>query len=116
MNLFESINNTSGKMADAGEIYVKKSQEYIKLKVFQQISISVSFFAKALIIGGLLFVGLFFLAFALALALGEWLDNLALGYLIVAAIFLIVTAVVYYNRAFINNKIIKSLSSKFFDT
>jgi hypothetical protein len=59
---------------------------------------------------------LFFLAFALALALGEWLDSLALGYLIVAAIFLIVTAVVYYNRAFINNKIIKSLSSKFFDT
>ncbi len=116
MNIFESINNTSGKMTDAGEIYLKKSLEYIRLKVFQQISISVSFFAKALIIGGLLFIGLFFLAFALALVIGEWLGNIALGYLIVAALFLIFTAIAYFKRHLINNNIIKSLSSKFFDS
>ncbi|HLV39601.1 phage holin family protein [Xanthomarina sp.] len=116
MNIFESINHTSGKMADAGETYVQKSQEYFKLKVFQQISVSISLVAKVLIIGGLLFIGLFFLAFALALAIGEWLDNLALGYLIVALLFIITTVIVYYKRAFINNRIIKSLSTKFFDS
>lgn len=116
MNIFESINHTSGKMADAGETYVKKSQEYFKLKVFQQITVSISLVSKALIIGGLLFIGLFFAAFASALAIGQWLGNLALGYLIVALVFLIATVIVYSKRKFINRKIIKSLSSKFFDS
>jgi hypothetical protein len=116
MNLFESINDTSGKVLDAGETYVKKSQEYFKLKVFQQISVSITFLAKALIIGSLLFIGLFFIAFASALALGDWFGNLALGYLIIAGVFLITTVIAYYNRKLINRKIIKSLSSKFFDS
>ncbi|MEO8932754.1 MAG: phage holin family protein [Xanthomarina sp.] len=116
MNIFESINNTSNRITDAGETYVKKSQEYFKLKVFQQISVSISLVAKVLIIGGLLFIGLFFLAFALALAIGEWLGDPALGYLSVALLFLITTLMVYYNRRFINKKIIKSLSVRFFDS
>lgn len=116
MNLFESINETSGKLTDAGETYVKKSQEYLKLKVFQQISVSISFVTKAFIIGSLLLIGLFFAAFALALALGEWLDSLALGYLILAIVFFIVCAVAYYQRHVIDKKIIKSLSSKFFNS
>lgn len=116
MNIFESINETSSKITDAGETYVKKSQEYYKLKVFQQISVSISLVAKAFIIGGLLSIGLFFMSFALALALGDWLGNLALGYLIISGIFLLVTLLVYYKRQLINKKIIKSLSSKFFDS
>ncbi|MCX7550067.1 phage holin family protein [Xanthomarina sp. F2636L] len=116
MNIFESINDTSGKMADAGETYAKKTQEYIKLKVFQQISVSISYISKALIIGGLLFIALFFLAFASALAIGQWLENLALGYLIVSLLFIILTVIVYYNRKFIDKKIIKRISTKFFDS
>ena len=116
MNIFESINKKSEEMVDTGETYIKKSQEYYKLKVFQQISVSISLVAKVLIVGGLLFIGLFFLAFALAFAIGEWLGDLALGYLIVALIFLFTMVLVYYNRKFINNKIVKSLSTKFFDS
>jgi sterol desaturase/sphingolipid hydroxylase (fatty acid hydroxylase superfamily) len=116
MNIFESINDTSGKMADAGETYVKKTEEYYKLKVFQQITVSISFVTRGLIIGGVLFLVLFFLAFSLAFAIGEWLNNYALGYLIVAAFFFIVTVILYYNRHIINKKIVQALSSKFFDS
>ncbi len=116
MGLFESINETSGKMTDAGETYVKKSQEYLKLKVFQQISVSISFVTKALVIGSLLLVALFFMSFALALAIGEWLDNLALGYLIIGVVFLLGCVIAYYKRHIIERKIIKSLSSKFFNS
>lgn len=115
MNIFESVNETTGKMSDAGETYVKKTQEYYKLKVFQQLTVSISLVAKGLIIGGLLFIGLFFLALAAAVAIGEWLNNIALGYVIVAGLFLIITAIIYYKRHFINNKIIKALATKFFD-
>ena len=116
MNILESIKETSGKMADAGETYVKKTEEYYKLKVFQQITVSISFVTKGLIIGGVLFLALFFLAFSLAFAIGKWLDSLALGYLIIAALFLIITVILYYNRRVINKKIIQALSSKFFDS
>ncbi|WP_223034104.1 hypothetical protein [Hanstruepera marina] len=116
MKFFESINETSGKMTDAGEAYIKKSQEYFKLKVFQQISVSITFVIKALVIGSLLLIGLFFAAFALALAIGEWLDNLALGYLILGAVFILGCILVYYQRHLIERKVIKSLSSKFFNS
>lgn len=116
MNILESINDTSGKLADAGETYVKKTEEYYKLKVFQQISVSISFVTRGLIIGAVLFLGLFFLAFSLAFAMGQWLDNYALGYLIVAALFLFITVILYFNRHVINKKIIQTLSSKFFDS
>jgi hypothetical protein len=52
----------------------------------------------------------------MAMAIGEWLDNIALGYIIVAGLFLLVTTIIYYNRGYINSKIIKTLSIKFFDS
>lgn len=115
MNIFESINETSNNIADAGETYVEKSQAYYKLKIFQQVTISVSLVAKTLVIGGLLAIGLFFMAFALALAIGEWLGSLSLGYLIVGGLFLLFTLFVYLGRNIINKWVIKSLSPKFFD-
>jgi sterol desaturase/sphingolipid hydroxylase (fatty acid hydroxylase superfamily) len=116
MNILDNINETSGKIADAGETYVKKTEEYYKLKVFQQISVSISFITRGLIIGGVLFLAIFFLAFSLAFALGQWLENFALGYLIVAGLLIVTTLILYYNRHIINKKIIQALSSKFFDS
>ncbi|MGR7811874.1 hypothetical protein [Lacinutrix undariae] len=116
MNILDAITDTSDKFSDAGERYLEKSQEYYKLKVFQQLTISISLVVKALAIGGFLLVALFFLAFAAALAIGQWLDNAALGYIIVAAIFFIFTIIIYIKRGFINKKIISTLSTKFFES
>lgn len=115
-NIFESINNTSDKAVDIGEKYINDTREYYKLKIFQQLSISISLVAKALVIGGILFIGLIFLAIAAALAIGAWIDNMALGYVIVAAILMMIGGIVYLKRAFINKKIIKVLSLKFFNS
>ena len=114
-NIFESINNTSDKAIDIGEKYIKDTQDYYKLKIFQQISSSVSLVAKVMIIGGLLFIGLIFLAVAAALAIGKYLDNVALGYVIVAGFFIVVSLIVYLTRSSINHKIIAKLSPKFFN-
>lgn len=115
-SILESINNTSDKAVDIGEKYIKDTQEYYKLKVFQQLSVSLSMVAKVLAIGGLLFIGLIFMAFALAFALGELVGNVALGYVIVGAIFLLLSGLVYVKRSFINHKIISKLSTRFFDS
>ena len=116
MNIFKSVKETSEKLTDAGEIYFKKSQEYYTLKVFQQLSISISLVTKVLVIGGLLFIALFFLAFALAMFIGESLENVALGYVITAISFLLITGVIYLKRHHINNKVVRSLSTKFFNS
>lgn len=115
MNIFESVNKTADTISDAGETYIKKTQEYYTLKIFQQLTVSISLVAKALIIGGLLFITLLFLAFAGAMAIGSQLNNMALGYVIIAGVFLLVSAVIYFSRHLINNKIVKTFSRKFFD-
>lgn len=114
-SIFESINNTSDKAVDIGEKYIKDTQEYYKLKIFQQLTISISLVAKALIIGGLLFIGLIFLAVAAALAIGRLIDDVALGYVIVAGLFLVMAMIIYFARGVINKKIIETLSLKFFN-
>jgi hypothetical protein len=116
MGVIDSINKTTDKIADSGGNYLKKSEEYYKLKVFQQLTISISVVAKVLIIGGLLFSALFFMAFAVALAIGDWLDNLALGYLIIGVLFVILVIIAYLKRNVINRKVVQALSNKFFDS
>ena len=116
MNIFESIKETSEKLTGAGETYFKKSQEYYTLKVFQQLSISISLVTKVLVIGGLLFIAILFLALALAMLIGESLENVALGYVITAISFLLITGVIYLKRHHINNKVVRSLSTKFFNS
>ena len=115
MSVFESLNNTADSATDIGEKYIKTSHRYFKLKVFQQLTVTVSFLGKALIIGALILAGLIFTAFAAAIAIGRALDNLSLGYLIIGLIFCLLAFIAYYLRAHINRKVISSMSQKFFD-
>lgn len=115
MEFFENLNEASEQLGDAGKTYVEKSQEYYKLKVFQQISESISMITKIVIIGGLLFTALIFLAFALAIFLGNYLDSPALGYVITAGLIIILAVIFYANRRKIDNIVIRRLSPNFFD-
>ncbi|MCK8482056.1 hypothetical protein [Psychroserpens algicola] len=115
MTVFESLNNTTDKATDTAEKYVKTSQQYFKLKVFQQLTISLSLMIKLSIIGGLITLALIFMAVAGAIEIGKALDSLALGYAIVGLVFIAFAVVVYYTRKIIDQKIIKVLSNKFFD-
>ena len=114
MNIFESINNTSDKASDIGERYVTKSYEYFKLKIFQQLSFTISMVGKALIIGAVLFIGFIFMAVAGAIAIGDALGNVALGYLIVGGAFMLIGLIIYQLRYVIDGKIINKFHSKFF--
>ncbi len=114
MNVFESINNTSEKVSDIGEKYVTKSYEYFKLKVFQQLSFTISMMAKAIVIGAVLFIGLIFMAVAGAIAIGNALDNVSLGYLIVGGLFMVIALLIFLLRNLIDSTIINKFHSKFF--
>ena len=115
MGLVDSINDTNTKAKDVGEKYLKTSYEYYKLKIFQQLSTSVSLVLKAFAIGALLLLGIVFLAISLALLIGESINNYTHGFLWVGLIFLILSLIVYLFRKHLNNFIIKKLSKTFFN-
>lgn len=115
MNVFESLNDTTNKATDIGEKYIKTSHQYFKLKIFQQLTITMSLLGKFAVIGSLFFIGLIFLAVSGAIAIGEALDNLALGFVIIGGVLLILCFMTYYLRSYINKKVIVEMSRKFFD-
>ncbi|MDX1270586.1 phage holin family protein [Bizionia paragorgiae] len=115
MSVFDSINETSNNAIDAGERYLKSSHEYYRLKIFQQLSVSLSLVFKTVIIAGLTVVGLTFVAIALAFFIGSMVDNYALGFVIVGALFFILAVLCFLFRKHINNLVVSNLSDKFFE-
>ncbi|WP_170234002.1 hypothetical protein [Bizionia myxarmorum] len=114
MNVFESIGDKTERAADIGEKYIDASREYFKLKLFQQLAFSVSMVAKLLAVGSLLVLALIFAAFAGAITIGDLLENMALGYLSVAGIFLLIGLLIYASRGSISCYVIKKMGTKFF--
>ncbi|MBQ4820540.1 hypothetical protein [Aquimarina sp. MMG016] len=115
MGVIDALNETSNKAYDSGETYIKTSQEYYKLKAFQQLARAFSFLSKLAIIGGLLFLGLIFLTVAGAIWLGQTIGSTSLACLLMSVMLFICTIIGYLLRKQIDKNIIKKMSKEFFD-
>ncbi len=115
MNIFESINESTSTAIKSGESYVKSTEEYLKLKIFQQLSLSFSMLIKIALIGGFIFLGLIFLAISGALAIGELLESFPLGILIVGLILILFSLIAFAMRKHIDKMILGKFSKSFFD-
>lgn len=114
MGVFDSLGETTDRATDIGEKFLNTSHQYFKLKIFQQIAISVSMIAKIFAIGSLIFIGITFFSVAGAIAIGNALGSIVLGCLVVGFIFLLIGLIVYFTREAINRMVLQKLSSKFF--
>lgn len=115
MSLIDALSDTNSKATDLGEKYFKTSYKYYKLKLFQQLSISIGLVFKTIAIGGLVLLGLAFLAVGLALFIGSMLGSYALGFVVIGASFLLVSCIAFIFRKHISNVAVKKLSKKFFN-
>ncbi|MGB5437303.1 MAG: hypothetical protein WBM98_15510 [Maribacter sp.] len=115
MGIIESLNQTTDKALDVGEVYYRKTQEYYQLKVFQQIATLTGMFCKLLLVGSFLFLGLILAVVAATLALGELIENMVFACLIVASILVMISALLYIFRRKIDSVIVKKISKQFFD-
>jgi len=115
MAILESINNATNKAVKLGEDYVKSSQEYYTLKIFQQLSYSFSTLYKIIIIGCFLLLGIIFVTISGALYLGEYLNSMPLGCLIVGGILFVVAGIVYLLRKYIDKSVINKVGEKLFN-
>ena len=114
MGIFNSLNETSDKAVDVGEEYLKKTQEFYRLKVFKQLTSISGLFFKAVLIGSFLLLSLILLAVAGIVALAEMIGSLVLACLIVAGFLLILGLLSYLLRSKIDEIIIQKMSKKFF--
>lgn len=115
MGIFESLNQTSDKAIDVGEHYYKKTQEYYKLKVFQQLTSTMAMFCKIILIGSILFLSLTLLSVGGTLALGNLIGNMVFACLIIAGVLLFIGMIFFRYRAKIDSLIIQKISKQFFD-
>ena len=106
-NLFEADVNIKS--------YAKSSEEYIKLKSFKALMISITFITKLLIISALVGIVLLLLSLALAIFLGEVLDNLILGFLIVGLFYALIGLLAYFLRNKVNSPLLKNFSNYYFN-
>ena len=114
MSVIDSLNEASNKALDQSEEYLQKSHDFYKLKIFQQLSISVSMIFKAVAIGGLFLIGLVFLSMSLAFYIGALLNSYTLGFVIVGLLFSICALLMFLFRSYIDTKVIQKLSKTFF--
>lgn len=114
MGVIDSLNETSNKAIDIGGVYYKKTQEYYKLKVFQQLTMTTGMLLKIAVIGGLGFLALIFLSVAGIIYLGNALESMVAACLIASGVFIILLVITYVFRKKIDNVLVKKLSVKFF--
>ncbi|MBU2929484.1 hypothetical protein [Winogradskyella psychrotolerans] len=115
MSVFNDINHTAEKASQIGERYIRASHQYFRLKIFQQLTLSLSLVTKVLAVGSLFFAGFVFLSIAGALELGNWAGSHALGFLLVGLIYVVLSILIYLLRSKLNAYIIKKVGPKFFN-
>lgn len=95
--------------------YLENTEEYYKLKGFKIAMRSISSFIKILMLGSLALLSLFMLSFALAYGIGQWLDNVFLGFLIMGAVYIVLCFIAYMFKDNLDARILKKFSEYFFD-
>ena len=110
----ETKNSTSDSTIDIAKRYSETSYKYIKLKIFHLLTSNIALLAKVFVIGVLFLISILFLSISGALAIGEELNNMPLGFLSIFLIYLILTLIAYLLRKKINKSVITSFADKFF--
>jgi hypothetical protein len=115
MSILDNLKDSADKGTDASKQFVTKTFEHTKLKAFQVTALTLSVIVKLFIIGSLVVLGFIFLAVSSAIALGEYFENSAFGYLFVGLFFLIISLFLYFFRKYFDKKVIANVSKIFFD-
>lgn len=96
--------------------YLEYSEEYLKLKVFKWLMVTLTSSAKLLLIVAVAMLALLFLSAAASLALGAALQNTTYGFLIVGLFYVILTGLLLLFRDRLDRPILKKFSKHFFET
>lgn len=115
MAIFDSLEKNTNTAVDKSEEFLKNSEAYYKLKLFQVVTSSLGMLVKFSVFSAFMGIAFIFIAIALSVLLGEWLGSSVWGYILVAVIYMLLAVLTYIYRKEIDHIIIRSLSQKFFE-
>ena len=96
--------------------FVDANLDYFTLLGFKITTKASSLIVKIILLSLFLLLSLIFLSFALAYAIGIWIENNALGFLIVGGIYILISLILYFKGGnFIDRPMIKTFSEIFFN-
>ncbi|TRZ46054.1 phage holin family protein [Robertkochia solimangrovi] len=114
-----ALNDLSKNVQDfndnAHELF-EQNYEYYKLNLFKKITKGISAMVQFALIVAVLSLGLFMLSMALGYALGAWLENVALAFVLIGIFYIIVAVLIFtIFRKPIERKILIIASKEFYD-
>ena len=111
-----SITDNFNEFTTATQDYIESSISYHKLDLFKKIMKGVVSGTYKLILGFFLLIALLFLSVSLAIYMGEALDSIALGYLIVGVIYLVLMFVLtLFLKKFLEKRLLRKARAQFFN-
>jgi hypothetical protein len=113
---FEELKESTQKIQEETKAYVESTVQYYKLWGFQFIMKSTRTIVKLILIGFFLLIAFLFGSIAAAMAIGDAMDNMALGFLIVAGgYFVLVILIMLLRLKFVERYILRTFSKLFFN-
>lgn len=94
----ENIATNIEKLYEKAENYTKTSIDLVKLKAIDKTSEIISSLAVVISVAFIVAIFTLFLNIGIALWIGDELNNMALGFFIVSAFYLIVGIIIFINR------------------
>jgi sterol desaturase/sphingolipid hydroxylase (fatty acid hydroxylase superfamily) len=114
--LGNNISDNFKEFSTTTQDYIEYSIRYHKLDLFKKVMKAVVFSSYKIILGFFVFLALLFFSFAAAIYLGEVLESVALGYLIVSVFFILFVIVLsLFLKKVLENFLVKKASSQFFN-
>ncbi|MDO5105394.1 hypothetical protein [Capnocytophaga sp.] len=109
------LKNTFGEISAHAEESLGSNLSYYKLFVFRFIAKSSYGLLLIFMVGLASLLVLFFLSFALAFAIGSWLDNIALGFVSMGFFYFLVALVAFiFKKQLIEKPLLSKLSEIYF--
>ena len=113
---FEELKESTNKIQEETKAYVESTVQYYKLWGFKVLVKSTRMIVRFLLLGFFLMIALLFGSIAAALAIGDALDSIALGFLIVAGAYFVLIFLIYFIRLrFVEKQILRNFSKLFFN-
>ncbi len=112
---FESLKNQIVEIQSDSEKALESNIRYYKLWLFKTLTRSLTEFTKIFVFGSVAFLVFLFVAIGGAFALGEYLNDNALGFLIVGGIFLVILILIFIlKKSIIEKPLLSKMSEIYF--
>lgn len=113
---FEELKESTQQIQEETKAYVESTVQYYKLWGFQFIMKSTRMIVRFLLLGFFLMIALLFGSIAAALAIGNAIESITLGFLIVAgAYFVLIILISSLRLKFVERRFVRGFSKLFFD-